>query len=300
MKGAAEFFLDTLVEHPTHKWLVTCPSTSPENAHHSGTGLCAGPTMDMQILRDLFEAVIHASAILKEDSEFARLLEVARGRLAPMQIGSSGQLQEWIEDWDAGAPEIHHRHVSHLYGVYPSHQITSEGTPELFAAAKKSLAMRGDAGTGWSLAWKINIWARLLDGDHAYRLVLEALRPQGTLGEGGGVYPNLFDAHPPFQIDGNFGFTSGVAEMLLQSDLESVHVLPALPSIWPTGEVSGLRSRGGHTIDLTWSHGRATSLNLKLGWKNSVKVEYHGRVIEISGRSGSIHVIPVSWLNDET
>jgi alpha-L-fucosidase 2 len=291
MKGAAEFFLDTLVEYPGKDWLVTCPSTSPENSHHNGTGLCAGPTMDMQILRDLFQDCIDASEVLGVDEALRTKLKATRSRLAPMQIGSSGQLQEWLEDWDAQAPEIHHRHVSHMYGVFPSQQITRDGTPALFEAAKKSLEMRGDAGTGWSLAWKINIWARLLDGDHAYKLVLEALRPQGTLGEAGGVYPNLFDAHPPFQIDGNFGFTSGVAEMLVQSTLEDLHLLPALPSAWPQGHVKGLRARGGHEVTMTWAEGKVAHAEVVLGWKESVRVHYAGKVVDVKGRRGSKHLV---------
>lgn len=291
MKGAAEFFLDTLVEYPGKDWLVTCPSTSPENSHHNGTGLCAGPTMDMQILRDLFQDCIDASEVLDVDEELRGKLKAARSRLAPMQIGSNGQLQEWLDDWDAQAPEIHHRHVSHMYGVFPSQQITREGTPALFNAAKKSLEMRGDAGTGWSLAWKINIWARLLDGDHAYKLVLEALRPQGTFGEGGGVYPNLFDAHPPFQIDGNFGFTSGVAEMLVQSTLDDLHLLPALPSAWPTGHAKGIKARGGHEVTLTWAEGKITKAEIILGWKQSIRVHHGGNIVELKGRAGSKHVV---------
>lgn len=291
MKGAAEFFLDTLQVHPTKGWLVTCPSTSPENSHHPGTGMCAGPTMDMQILRDLFAACIGASETLGVESDFRAALQSARERLAPMQIGKGGQLQEWLDDWDLAAPEIHHRHVSHMYGVFPSDQITRDKTPELFEAVKKSLEIRGDAGTGWSLAWKINIWARLLDGDHAYKLVLEALRPQGTLGEGGGVYPNLFDAHPPFQIDGNFGFSSGVAEMLLQSSLDELHVLPALPSAWPSGSVSGLRARGGHVVDMAWEHGQPKKVTVRLGWQPKVVVRYRDRRLPLSGRSGSVHSV---------
>jgi alpha-L-fucosidase 2 len=296
LRAAAEFFLDTLQIHPSKGWLVTCPSASPENSHHPGVGLCAGPTMDMQILRDLFEACIKASEVLFVDVELRAKLKQARENLAPMQIGKAGQLQEWLDDWDMDAPEIHHRHVSHLYGVFPSHQITRDNTPELFEAAKRSLEIRGDAGTGWSLGWKINLWARLLDGDHAYRLILHALRPEGTLGEGGGVYANLFDAHPPFQIDGNFGFTSGVAEMLVQSTLEQIDLLPALPSVWPEGEVRGLRARGGHVIDIEWSGGRAWSVTVHQGWAEVVRVRYGRRVMDLHGKPGAKHVLGGEWL----
>jgi alpha-L-fucosidase 2 len=290
LKSAAEFFLDTLVEEPAHGRLVTCPSISPENSHHPGANLCAGPTMDCQILRDLFGTVIEAAGILGVDAEFGAAVSAARARLAPMQIGRSGKLQEWLEDWDDGIPEPHHRHVSHLYGLHPSSQITKRGTPELFGAARASLEGRGDAGTGWSLAWKINHWARLEDGDRAWALIQRALTFVDTddtnYHGGGGVYANLFDAHPPFQIDGNFGFTAGVAEMLLQSHAGELHLLPALPSAWLNGSVSGLQARGGLTVGLAWAGGVLESATLAPRFAGTIAVRWRERVLSITTAPG--------------
>lgn len=279
MKGAAEFFLETMVEEPAHKWLVVCPAMSPEKTHHPNASICAGPTMSNQIVRDLFDSCIAASEILGTEPEFRAEVTASRARLAPMQVGKVGQLQEWLEDWDVPAPDQHHRHISHLYGLYPSAQITRRGTPELFAAARKTLEMRGDLATGWSLAWKINFWARMEDGNRAYKLITDLITPAHTA-------PNLFDLHPPFQIDGNFGAVSGVCEMLLQSHSDELHLLPALPSALPEGAVTGLRARGGATVGIVWKNGQLEKATVAPNHSGPLRVRLGETVITCEGKAG--------------
>jgi len=288
MKEAALFLVDYLVEDPESGWLISGPSNSPEQG-----GLVMGPTMDHQIIRSLFANVIAASEILGEDPDFSAKLDSMRQRIAPNQIGQYGQLQEWLQDTDD--PDNKHRHVSHLWGVFPGNEISTR-TPAFLAAAKNSLDMRGDEGTGWSTGWKIALWARMRDGDRSHRLLMSwmNLKTPRDSSKGSGVYPNMLGAHQPFQIDGNFGATAGVLEMLVQSQevsvtdnrLREIQLLPALPSQWPDGALHGVRARGGFELDIDWQSGELTSARIFSEKGGSAQLRYGSRIVDVELKAG--------------
>lgn len=290
LKGASLFFVDMLVEDPRNKYLVTAPTTSPENGYKLPNGktahICAGSTMDNQIVRELFTNTIEAAGLLGVDPDFSKELATKRARLMPTTIGKDGRIMEWLEPYEEVEP--HHRHVSHLYGLYPGTEISMEHTPELAEAARKSLIARGDKSTGWSMAWKINFWARLHDGDHAFKLLADLLRPcvdhETNMTNGGGTYPNLFCAHPPFQIDGNFGGCAGIAEMLVQSQSGQIELLPALPSAWKDGSFKGLKVRGGGEVSAKWTDGRLTEAGLKAVIPGTFRIKLPADSAEMSIR----------------
>ena len=286
MTSSCLFYLDAVVPHPRTGELVMNPSNSPENSHRPGVSICAGPAMDSQLLRDLFRHTIAASELLGKDAGLRAEIAAKLAKLPPDRIGKAGQLQEWFDDWDMDAPEINHRHVSHLYALYPGEQITVQRTPELAAAARRTLEIRGDDATGWGIGWRINLWARLEQRERAYKVLKMLLQPSRT-------YPNMFDAHPPFQIDGNLGGAAGIGQMLMQSHSGTIHLLPALPRLWPSGRISGLRARGNIGVDLAWSAGKLTEAILTAGSDGPMRVRNGTATTEVATRKGDrIRITP--------
>jgi len=292
MKGSAQFYADILIEEPAHHWLVIAPANSPENHFKTADGrdvcICMGPTVMQQLVRYLFDACIESSEVLGIDVNFRNELVAKRARLAPTQIGSDGRVMEWLQEY--AEPEPQHRHISHLLGLYPGDEITPEGTPELAQASRKTLEIRGDDGVGWSYAYKAALWARLGDGNHAWLMVRKALFPVTTreirYDKGGGIYPNMFDACPPFQIDANFGVAAAMGEMLLQSHRNKIHLLPGLPDAWKNGEVSGLRARHGFRVDIAWQNGKLTSATIHSDSGAPCSISYWGKTVEFKIEKG--------------
>ena len=292
MKGSARFYADMLIEEPKHHWLVIAPANSPENHFQTADGrqatISLGTTVHSQMIRYLFTACIESSKILRVDEDFRNELITKRARLAPTQIGSDGRVMEWLQEF--AEPEPQHRHISHLWGLYPGDEITPDGTPDLAKASRKTLEVRGDDGLGWSYAYKAALWARLGDGNHAWLLVRKALFPVTTqeirYDKGGGVYPNMFDACPPFQIDANFGVPAVIGEMLLQSQNGMIHLLPALPDAWKDGKVSGLRARGGFQVDIAWQDERLTSATIRSDTGEPCSVSYGGKTVDFKIKKG--------------